>query len=261
MNEPRDTSANAPENDDDARLLCALVDGELSGDERAVLLDRLAHDTAAAERVEHYRRQNAALRQLFPLQSEGASLFVQPRTPWQRLGLAAAGGLVLGLALGAALPWQALPGGMGQPDFAQRAGVAYAVYVPERRHPVEVTVAEQAHLQTWLSNRLKQPVAAPPLGEYGYALVGGRLLPGDSGPAAQFMYQNAAGTRLTLYITPFPQRKLALQLLREGERRTVYWANQGLGYALSGPGGEARLRAIAVDACNALGGDAGAWSG
>lgn len=262
MNEPRDTFASTPESDDDVRPLCALVDGELSGDERAVLLERLAHDTAAAERVEHYRRQNAALRQLFPLPGEGTSLFVQPRTPWWRLGVAAAGGMVLGLALGALLPWQTLPAGVGQPDFAQRADVAYTVYAPERRHPVEVTSAEEKHLLNWLSTRLKRPVAPPPLGEYGYALVGGRLLPGDSGPAAQFMYQNAAGIRLTLYVTPFPQRKIALQLLREGERRTtVYWANQGMGYALSGPGDETRLRAIAVDACNALGGDAGAWTG
>lgn len=260
MNEARDTSDSLPENDD-VRLLCALVDGELSDAERANLLEQLARDPAAAARVEHYRSQNAALRQLFPLPGEGASLFVQRRTPWWYLGVAAVAGVVLGLLVGIFQPDRILPIGMVQPAFAQRADLAYAVYAPEQRHPVEVTVAEQAHLLTWLSSRLKHPVAAPPLDEYGYALVGGRLLPGEAGPAAQFMYQNAAGSRLTLYITHYPQREIGLRPLPDGKRRTLYWASRGLGYALSGPGDEARLRAIAIDACNALGGDAGAWSG
>ncbi|WP_024302578.1 anti-sigma factor [Pseudogulbenkiania sp. MAI-1] len=259
MNPTRDT-ASPPENDD-VRRLCALVDGELSGAERAELLEQLAHDPAAMARVEHYRSQNAALRQLFPLPSEGASLFVQRRTPWWYLGAAAVGGLVLGLLAGAMQPERIFPAEMVQPAFARRADLAYAVYAPEQRHPVEVTVADQAHLLAWLSKRLMRPVAAPPLAEYGYALVGGRLLPGEAGPAAQFMYQNAAGTRLTLYISPYPQREIGLRPLPDGERRTIYWASRGLGYALSGPSHETRLRAIAVDACNALGGDAGSWSG
>ena len=261
MNEPRDPSANTLDSADELRPLSALVDGELSDTEHAALLERLTDDPEGAARVAHYRSQNAALRRLFPLAGETTSLFVQHRTPWWQLGMAIAGGLALGLVLGTALPGQVLPGGFGQPAFAQRADLAYAVYAPERRHPVEVTVKEEAHLLSWLSSRLKHPVTAPSLGEYGYALVGGRLLPGESGPAAQFMYQNTTGERLTLYITPYPHREISLRLLRNGASRTAYWANQGLGYALSGTDNELRLQAIAVDACNALGGDAGVWSG
>ena len=261
MNDRRDIDANHPDSSDDLRLLCALVDDELSDAERAALQEQLAHDPAAKARVEHYRSQNAALRRLFPLGSEGASLFAQRRTPWWHLGMATAGGLLLGLLLGTWLPGQTLPGRMGQPAFAQRADLAYTVYAPEQRHPVEVTAADQAHLLAWLSNRLKRSVAAPPLGEYGYALVGGRLLPGEAGPAAQFMYQNAEGARLTLYISPYPRREISLRRLSDGKQRTVYWANQGLGYALSGPSAETQLQEIAADVCNALGGDASAWSG
>ncbi|BAK76842.1 putative transmembrane anti-sigma factor [Pseudogulbenkiania sp. NH8B] len=261
MNEPRDTTANTPDSADELRPLSALVDGELSDAERSALLERLGHDPAAAARVAHYRSQNAALRRLFPLAGETASLFVQRRTPWWQLGAAITGGLALGLMLAIMLPAQLLPGGFGQPAFAQRADLAYAVYAPERRHPVEVTVREEAHLLSWLSARLKRAVTAPSLGEYGYALVGGRLLPGESGPAAQFMYQNSTGKRLTLYISPYPSREISLRLLHNGASRTAYWANHGMGYALSGTDNEPRLRAIAADACTALGGDAGAWSG
>jgi len=52
-----------------------------------------------------------------------------------------------------------------------------------------------------LSKRLNRTLTIPSLHEYGFELVGGRLLPGEDGPAAQFMYQNANGERLTLYMT------------------------------------------------------------
>lgn len=84
--------------------------------------------------------------------------------------------------------------------FAQQASVAHAVYQPEVRHPVEVTAAQQDHLVQWLSKRLDRPLKVPVLGAQGYELVGGRLLPGDTGVRAQFMYQNSAGQRITLYL-------------------------------------------------------------
>ncbi len=52
----------------------------------------------------------------------------------------------------------------------------------------------------WLSKRLDRPLKVPALGAQGYELVGGRLLPGDTGARAQFIYQNGAGQRITLYL-------------------------------------------------------------
>ena len=84
-------------------------------------------------------------------------------------------------------------------QFAQQAAVAHAVFQPEVRHPVEVTAAQQEHLVQWLSKRLGRPLKVPVLAAQGYELVGGRLLPGDDGARAQFMYQNSAasGSRST----------------------------------------------------------------
>ena len=102
---------------------------------------------------------------------------------------------------------------------------------------------------------------APSLDEYGYALLGGRLLPGDAGPAAQLMYQRADGARVTLYMTAYDARRLAPHALSANGRYTYFWSDRGMGYALSGRGDERRLRELAIDACGALGGPTDAWKG
>jgi anti-sigma factor RsiW len=182
------------------------------------------------------------------------------RTPgWRKAALAACwlvAGAGLALALGPLVP--RLTGGDTM-SFARRADIAYAVYTPERRHPVEVAAAEEEHLINWLSKRLNRQLSVPSLQEYGYSLVGGRLLPGEAGPAAQFMYENPTGGRLTLYVTGVPKDETAFRLFRDGNRRTFYWVNDGMGYALSGPIAEGKLRTIAIDVCSALGGRPEAW--
>ena len=139
--------------------------------------------------------------------------------------------------------------------FAQQASVAHAVYQPEVRHPVEVTAAQQDHLVQWLSKRLDRPLKVPVLSSQGYELVGGRLLPGDTGARAQFMYQNGTGQRITLYLgaltpaaaaqaeinkppAPLPVQPTptttAFQFTQEGPVPGFYWTDAGFGYALNG---------------------------
>ncbi|MDN0081725.1 anti-sigma factor [Crenobacter sp. SG2305] len=259
MNDRQDFTCDSLEPGDDQRLLSALVDGELSAPERAVVEAQLAADPEAARRVAHYRAQKTALQALFPKPAAVPSLFLQRRTPWWRLGVSALACLLAGIALGLGLGTLSL--GVDKPAFAQRADMAYAVYAPEFSHPVEVGAGEQAQLVSWLSRRLNRPLAVPSLQEYGYTLIGGRLLPGEAGPAAQFMYQNKMGDRVTLYVTVFAKHELTFGTVQGDGRRTIYWASRGMGYALSGRGNEASLRMIAVDTCNALGGHADSWSG
>lgn len=126
--------------------------------------------------------------------------------------------------------------------FAQQASVAHAVYAIEQRHPVEVPATEQEHLVQWLSKRLGKSLKAPVLGEEGFQLMGGRLLPGSDGVRAQFMYQGHDGQRLTLYVGALqPQSaaapssdETAFRFTEEGPVPGFYWVNQGFGYALSG---------------------------
>jgi len=267
MNDDRDYAKPGP-GELDLRALSALVDDELSAAERAATMERLAVDADAARRVADYRAQNAALKALFGMPQETTRcLVLHRRVPWwQRAGVAAVWlsvGIALGSALGSMLGlapnWMGPSLSTGQVAFAQRANIAYAVYAPEQRHPVEVAANEKAQLVNWLSKRLDRSLMVPSLQEYGYALIGGRLLPGEAGPAAQFMYQNAAGARLTLYVTQFSRDTTTVRLLSDGGRNTFYWANHGMGYALSGQVPEAHLRPIALDVCGALGGNPESW--
>ena len=249
----------------DLRALSAFIDDELPHSERDAVSQRLAQDPDAAACVAAYRAQKAALRALCASPAQAAEppvVVLRVRAPWWRqFGVAACwlvAGAGLALVLGPMAP-RLLGGGNEPMAFAQRADVAYAVYTPEHRHPVEVAASEEAHLIAWLSKRLNRPLSVPSLQEYGYSLVGGRLLPGEAGPAAQFMYENQAGGRLTLYVTGTPKDETAFRLFRDGDRRTFYWVNDRMGYALSGPISEGKLRTIAIDVCSELGGRPESW--
>ena len=121
-------------------------------------------------------------------------------------------------------------------NFAKQAAIAHAVYTPEVRHPVEVTAGEEEHLVNWLSKRLGNRLKVPHLSTLGYELVGGRLLPGDQGPVAQFMYQDKNGQRLTLYVRTDTktERETAFRFAQEGNVNVFYWIDHRLSYALSG---------------------------
>lgn len=254
----------------DPRALSAFIDDELPQGTRAAVTEHLAQDPEAAARVAAWRAQKTALQALCGTPrrdaADGAASFVIVRAPppwWRRASLAACWLAVgAGLALAVGPLASRLPSGWigAQPmSFARRADVAYAVYTPEQRHPVEVAASEEQHLISWLSKRLNRPLSVPSLQEYGYSLVGGRLLPGEAGPAAQFMYENPDGARLTLYVTGITDDETAFRLFREGDRRTFYWVNRHMGYALSGPISEGKLREIAIDVCGSLGGKPDSW--
>jgi anti-sigma factor RsiW len=151
--------------------------------------------------------------------------------------------LVAGIAIGLALPfaWNSPPDGGASARapaqaFAARAARAHAVYAVEVRHPVEVDASQQEHLVAWLSKRLGTKLSVPVLAGEGFELLGGRLLPGPEGPVAQFMYQEAGGKRLTLYVSARgrDEGETAFRFAREGNVSVFYWIDGRWGYALSG---------------------------
>jgi anti-sigma factor RsiW len=161
--------------------------------------------------------------------------------PW-RATARAAGLVAVGLAIGAAGGWYvhasrpvAAQATSDAPQFVRRAALAHATYSPEVRHPVEVGADQEAHLVAWLSKRLGAPVRAPKLEAVGYSLVGGRLLPGENGPVAHFMYQCKAGTRVTLYVRTDANnnRETNFRYQAEGPVKVFYWIDRKFGYALS----------------------------
>lgn len=137
----------------------------------------------------------------------------------------------------------------GAPAFVRDALAAHVVYTPEVRHPVEVAAAQHEHLVQWLSKRLGAPLTVPSLDALGWSLVGGRLLPGADGARAQFMYQDASGARLTLYVADAgPQAgDTAFRFDSDGRLAAFYWIDGRFGYTLSAQTDRATLLALAEE--------------
>ena len=222
--------------------LHAYLDRELAAAQRADVESRVASDAQAAEKLAAYSRINDALRaQYDPVLDEPVPPRLTARREKQRRPLLKYVAAVAWFALGATAGWQmhgfqSREDRAAPPSWAKRAVVAHVVYSPEVRHPVEVGADQEPHLVAWLSKRLGTPLRIPQLGVIGYSLVGGRLLPGEQGPAAQFMYEDAQGQRLTLYVRSNREhtRETAFRFARDGNVRTFYWIDRGLGLALSG---------------------------
>jgi anti-sigma factor RsiW len=252
--------------------LSALVDNEVSGPRAEELRRLVASDTEAYELVQFCQLQKLALRARYDAKlsepvparllaaferrsaaDEPASFFARLQ---QLLGLSWQAGalqlapravasfcaLFISAGAGALVAYQELS---RQPlhaelrAFSQQATVAHAVFTPEARHPVEVTADDGAHLKAWLSTRLGRTVALPDLSADGYRLIGGRLLPGKAGtPAAQLMYEDQHGKRLTLFKRAMStQEKDAPPTFwfdPESNVTTIGWMDARWAYALSG---------------------------
>lgn len=238
--------------------LHAYLDGELPPERRPEVQAHLAAHAEDAARLAAYAEQKRALHASYD------AVMDEPVPP--RLRPPAGGRRVLAWRAAAAAAWMALGGAIGwslkppsQPaasapeTLARRAAVAHAVYTPEVRHPVEVGADQEQHLVAWLSKRLGAPVKAPSLAAEGYALVGGRLLADEAGPAAQFMYENAQGQRLTLYVRRRAEAdETAFRFAQEGGVAIFYWIDREFGYALSGNLAKEELQRLAFAAYRQL---------
>ena len=228
--------------------LHAWVDGQLLPERAEAVAAWLLQHPDDARRVQDWQSQRlglqglqrAVLEEPVPIALARAT---RPRR-WSALPQALAASVLLALGFAGGW-WVHSPGAPGPtlakavPGFVQEARTAHVVYLPEKRHPVEVGVAEQAHLVQWLSRRLGVPLQAPLLQDKGFALMGGRLLPGQQGEArAMFMYESATGERVTLHISTLAEAAgrdpAAFRFTRSGETETFYWVEDRMGYALSG---------------------------
>jgi anti-sigma factor RsiW len=232
--------------------LQAYVDGWLTPAHQAAVEAYLAEHPDEAARIHDYRVHSSAVRTAM----RGVEPAVVPerllraarggatagRAPW----LARAAAAVLLLAVGFGGGWSLneilnkpdlLPvaGAPAEGELARLAAAAHRMYAAEVRHPVEVR-AEEAHLLGWLSKRLGQPLNAPNLDTYGFRLMGGRLLPAASGAAAQLMYEDGGGRRISVYVQVDPRgTETAFRFAEEGGLSAFYWRDHDMGYALVGP--------------------------
>lgn len=240
--------------------LQAFVDERLDPARRDAVEAWLAGHPAERERLALERRQRAALRaqlqakadEPVPARLRIATLQANARARrLRRIGTAAAA--VALFLLGAGAGWLAhdprVPTGVAAAPtapIAQGAAAAWRTFVVEVAHPVEVGAAQEQHLLQWLSKRLGRPLSAPNLQPFGYRLIGGRLLPGSAdGAAAQLMYEDEAGRRLTLYVQAARGTETAFRFQKDGEAATFAWIDQGFGFAVTANASREELLPIA----------------
>ena len=254
--------------------LHAWMDGELPEERQAEVERHLAGDPDLARRFERYRAQRAMIGRAFgPLADRPLPAALMPPYDRARGGKAlrprglfrapalralAAAAVFLALLAGGAGGWwlRGWTGGAGSGGaaaFVADAVAAHRVLAVEVRHPVEVGADQEAHLMGWLSKRLGKPLRAPRLAGQGYDLVGGRLLSDARGPAAQLMYQDAAGRRITLYIRPASDAPdTSFRFAQDGNVQAFYWRDNGLAWAVTGDLDRVTLSAIAEEVYGAL---------
>ena len=236
------------------------LDDALPPERRAEVEAWLAAHADDAARVEQWRTINAGMSELY------GSVAREPIPPKLRMlaagsqhrsvgRLPMAASILVLLAIGVAVGWTVR--GMDRSAIQavvpvtaavaaalpHNAAVAYMIYTPENRHPVEVGADEEAHLCQWLTRKLGTDVKAPKLDALGFKLVGGRLLPSDHGPAALLMYEDTQKRRLTLYMlrgeaTPGARE---FRFVEENGVNVFSWFEGKAGFALAGKLGRDEL--------------------
>ena len=253
--------------------LCAYLDHELDAAARALVEQALMQDAQLAAKLAKWTAQTADLRDAFdaeltaPLPDAWLRLARAPtpatvpqprpvrtnRSAWTerllqwlpspRFAAAFALAIIVGIFVGRDLiPRLDMDG-----QLVRLASVAHHVYSPDKRQPVEVK-GEDPTLISWISKRLGAKVQAPAVS--GYRFMGGRLLAGAEEPAAQFMYEEAAGKRVTVFVRTegAAGRRTAPECAAYRGVSVCYWYAGGVAYALAGEVPEAALSALAVTA-------------
>ncbi len=247
-------TGDGPIGEDD---LQAFVDGRLEPARLVTVKAFLASNPALASQVESEIAQREALRarlafkaqEPIPARLRVSNLMAAPRKA-SRVNRG---------AVAAAVAWLAIGGLLGvagsslwftrtvqDASVADNAIAAHRIYVSERVHPVEVPAEQEAHLVQWLSRRVGKPLTAPNLNAQGYRLIGGRLLPSNGEAAAQFMYENAGGNRLTIYArSGGSEPQTAFRFEEQDGISAFSWIENGLSYVVSAKADRAQLLPIA----------------
>jgi anti-sigma factor RsiW len=232
--------------------LHAYVDGVLPADRLGAVEAWLPTHRDDAARVAEWRAQANAIRSHYDIATAEP---LPDRFDLERLtrkgrvwrGIAAAA-VVMAFGIGGIIGWMA-HSASAAPEakptnfeiFSTEALDAHKLYVVEVRHPVEVSGDERTHLVQWLSKRLDYELRVPDLEPAGLKLVGGRLLPGPSGPSAFFMYEAASGERYTIYCAHSSSPESGMRYRESEPFSSFYWVDHGLGYVVSGPNDRKRL--------------------
>lgn len=230
--------------------LHAYADGQLSGEERLEVESFLARNPEASRRVAAYAEQNRLLRTFFgPVLAEPADPLLEDtaRTLRARLRLPANDNRWLGVA------WRTAAAGV----FLLAGGaIGYRLHAPEAGQLGTVDSFAQEAIQahelvasnpSWhteqdlrlvnqsLAQHIGDPIDEPDLSNMGFHFVGARTGAGQAGPFGQFIYRDARGHEVTMFVSrrdgPHGGFKLGDG---RGDASALYWSDGPLAYALVG---------------------------
>ena len=232
--------------------LHAYIDNELPAERRGDVEAWLAAHPEDAERVQSWRAMAQALHARYdsiadeavPKRLEIERLIPKPRTLIYGTIAATLAAFIVGGSVGWLVRGVSTSPSAFQ-SFTVDALGAHRLYVVEVRHPVEVPGNDRAHLQAWLTKRCGWDVRAPELDATGLKLVGGRLLPGPTGPASFLMYESASGERFTIYAARAAAETTQMRYATQDNNGALFWADRGVGYVVSGSTDRDRLTQIA----------------
>jgi anti-sigma factor RsiW len=249
--------------------LQAHVDGRLPPDRLAKVEAYLRDHPAAAERIAAYRMQcqelrnalSAKAREPMPARLRVSAILANRRLSHRRT-LKAAAAAFFWLALGSAVGWFAneavgpdlhLPGPSAHLNaITQDAVSAHRTFAVEVAHPVEVPADQRTHLARWIAKRLGRELLIPDLSGAGLRLLGGRVLPAGQSAAAQLMYEDEHGMRVTLYVRVGENGETSFRFSRHDDVLTFYWIDDGCAYLVSAATDRGRLLKVAETVFNQL---------
>jgi anti-sigma factor RsiW len=241
--------------------LISYVDGQLEDRQRDAVRAHLASNPADARKVAMWQQQNATLTALYgPLDTDALPERLDVYRIERRLrsqhadwrNMAAASILILTVGLTGGWFGRGLVSQVAKPahSIVADAAQAHRLFASEVLHPVEIRAdAENASsLPKWLSKRLDRKLNIPDLTRHGLSLVGGRVLPSSEGAAAQLMYEDKSGQRVTLYIVAAADSSdTAMRRSSLGSLEAISWDDETIRCALVGNLPSDRMDAIAKD--------------
>jgi anti-sigma factor RsiW len=249
--------------------LQAYVDDRLSPDRRVAVESYLGNHPEAVGHVTSYRRQRDELKATLrnkaeepvPARLRVGAILAERRHARRRRGRSVATACLL-LLLGAITGWfgndifgpdLSLTGASARLSALTRDAVsAHRIFSVEVTHPVEVRANQGAHLAGWIAKRLGRSLPLPDLSSVGLTLIGGRVLPAGQDAAAQLMYEDEHGMRVTLYVRVGESGTTAFRFARHGDILTFFWIDDGCGYAVTAATDRDRLLKIAEAVFNQL---------
>ncbi len=221
--------------------LHAWLDGQADEETSRRVECWLAENPQAAAEVEGWRQDARQLRlalqqHALPMETpEPVQLRrrVRQQRQWR---VAAACALVLTLSLGGWSGWKLKDVQIAQRQLPMEDAVqAYKLFGTGSPANLDVVSAGHGELASWVQRYFINGTLPPNLEQFGYRLLGARLMATNNGPAALVMYQNPHGIRVAWYIRPVEPIRLPHGERRASDLMAQYWSDNHYNYALVTP--------------------------